>query len=83
MSGKPMQAGAPAETNSRATDAARAQDKRVLLREISSKWGKFSEDDLANLRDNDDLAQQLADKYGIPRNDAVRDVAAMMNGRAL
>jgi hypothetical protein len=85
MSGKPMQASTPAETHSQAapTDAHIAQNRRELVREISSTWGKFSEDDLAALKDNDDLTQQVADKYGIPREDAARDVAALLKGRVL
>lgn len=85
MSGNPLQASMPAGTHSQAapTDAHVAQNRRELVREISSKWGKFSEDDLAKLKDNDDLTQQVADTYGIPRNDAARDVVALLKGRVL
>ena len=32
-----------------------AETKQIVLKEIGSKWGKFSEQDLSALKGNDDL----------------------------
>jgi hypothetical protein len=58
-----------------------ALQKRDLLAEIGGKWGKFSEQDLSNLKDSDDLTAQVAAKYGLENRVANRDVAAFLNGR--
>ena len=59
------------------------QAKRALRKEIESKWGKFSEEELTSLSDNSELVSQLAEKYGIEKEKAQADVDAMMNGRHL
>jgi hypothetical protein len=55
--------------------------KRIVLDEIRTKWGKFSEQELSALKDNDDLVTQLVAKYSLDRAQAQRDVDAMMKGR--
>jgi hypothetical protein len=37
-----------------------AETKQIILKEISAKWGKFFEQDLSSLKDNNDLVTQLA-----------------------
>lgn len=59
----------------------RALQKREVLAAISGKWGKFSEQELSDLKNEDDLAVQLAAKYGIEKDIAQRDVSALLNGR--
>lgn len=59
----------------------RALQRREVLAAISGKWGKFSEQELSDLKNEDDLAVQLAAKYGIDKEIAQRDVAALLNGR--
>lgn len=59
----------------------KAMQKRALLADIAGKWGKFSEQELADLKSGDDLAAQIATKYGLARDVAQRDVAALLNGR--
>jgi hypothetical protein len=61
----------------------RALHKREVLAAISGKWGKFSEQELSDLKDEDDLAVQVAAKYGLEKDIAQHDVAALLNGRAL
>jgi len=60
----------------------KALQKRELLAEIGGKWGKFSEQELSDLKNEDDLAVQLAAKYGIEADTARREIAALMNGRS-
>jgi len=58
-----------------------AEAKRVLLKDISSKWGKFSEQELGALKNKDDLITQVAAKYSIDKAQAQREVDAVMKGR--
>ena len=41
-----------------------AQTRQTVLKDVSAKWGKFSEDDLAALNGRDDLVAQIVTKYG-------------------
>jgi hypothetical protein len=59
-----------------------ALQKRELLAAIRSKWGKFGEQELSDLKNENDLAMQLIAKYGLEEDVARRDVAALMNGRS-
>ena len=60
-----------------------ADTKKILLKEISAKWGKFSEDELGALKSKDDLITQVVAKYSIEKAQAQRDVDAMMKGRQI
>ncbi len=62
---------------------AAARTKQTVCNEIRSKWGKFSEQDLSALKNNDDLVTQRAAKYGLDRAQAQRDVDALMKGRQI
>jgi hypothetical protein len=57
--------------------------RQIVLTEIRSKWGKFSDQDLSALEDNNDLVTQLAAKYGLEKAQAQRDVDALMKGRQI
>jgi hypothetical protein len=74
-------------TNSAAdSSAARGQallTKQIIIKEIRAKWGKFSEDDLSSLKNEDDLVTQRAAKYGLEKSVAQRDVDALLNGRQI
>lgn len=59
-----------------------AMQKRVLLADIGGKWGKFTQQELSDLKSSDDLTTQVAAKYGLAQEVARRDVAAVVNGRA-
>jgi len=62
---------------------AAASTKQAICNEIRSKWGKFSDQDLSALKDNDDLVTQRAAKYGLDKAQAQRDVDALMKGRQI
>jgi hypothetical protein len=51
--------------------------------EIQTKWGKFDEQEIAALKDTDDLVAQLQTKYQLDRAQAKRDVDAFVRGRQL
>jgi hypothetical protein len=57
--------------------------KQTILREIGSKWGKFSERELPTLKDRDDLVTQVVAKYGLEKSQAQRDFDALMKGRQI
>ena len=60
-----------------------AETKQIVLKEIQAKWGKFSEQDLSALKDNNDLVAQRAAKYGLEKAQAQRDVDVLMKGRQI
>jgi hypothetical protein len=60
-------------TQSQTGDRMRTLQKRALLSEIRGKWGKFSEQELPHLRNDDDLAGQLAAKYRLQKDIAQSD----------
>lgn len=57
--------------------------KTILLKDISSKWGKFSEQELGALKNNDELVTQIVTKYSLDKAQAQRDVDAVMKGRQI
>jgi hypothetical protein len=60
-----------------------AEAKQILLKDISSKWGKFSEQELGALKNKDDLVTQIVAKYSIDKAQAQSDVDAVMKGRQI
>ena len=58
-----------------------ADAKRALLKDIRVKWGKFTEQDLNGLKNNDDLVSHVIAKYGLDKAQAQRDVDALRAGR--
>jgi hypothetical protein len=58
-----------------------AEARQIVLKEIGTKWGKFSEHDLSVLKGNDDLVNQVVAKYGLEKVQAQRDVDALLKGR--
>jgi hypothetical protein len=59
-----------------------AAEKKQLRDDIGGKWGKFTAQELTELKDNDDLVTQLVAKYGLEKNAALRDAALIVKGRA-
>ena len=55
--------------------------KQALLKDIRMKWGKFTEQELGDLKSNGDLVSQIVDKYGLDKAQAQRDVDALRAGR--
>ena len=60
-----------------------AEAKQILLKDISSRWGKFSEQELDALKSKDDLVTQIVAKYSIDKAQAQSDVDAVMKGRQI
>ena len=60
-----------------------AEAKQILLKDISSRWGKFSEQELGALKNRDDLVTQIVAKYSIDKAKAQSDVDAVMKGRQI
>ena len=60
-----------------------AEAKQMLLKDISSKWGKFSEQELGALKNKDDLITQVVAKYSIDKAQAQREVDSVMKGRQI
>jgi hypothetical protein len=73
---------AASNTNATAGQSA-AEAKQIILKEIGSKWSKFSEQDLSALKDRDDLVTQVVAKYGLEKSQAQRDVDTLMKGRQI
>jgi hypothetical protein len=53
-----------------------AKTRQIVCNEIRLKWGKFSDQDLSALKDNNDLVTQRAAKYGLEKAQAQRNVDA-------
>jgi hypothetical protein len=51
--------------------------------EIVRRWGKFSDQEIADLKDKDDLVDRVQAKYQLERSKAQRDVEAFAKGRQL
>jgi uncharacterized protein YjbJ (UPF0337 family) len=51
--------------------------------EIARRWGKFSDEEIADLKDKDDLVAKVQAKYQLERSKAQRDVDAFAKGRQL
>jgi hypothetical protein len=51
--------------------------------EIQQKWGKFSDQEIGAIKDNDDLVAQVQAKYSLDQAQAKRDVDAFAKGRQL
>jgi hypothetical protein len=51
--------------------------------EIQQKWGKFNAQEIAALKNKDDLVTQVQTKYSLDKTQALRDVDAFAKGRQL
>ncbi len=60
-----------------------SEAKQILLKDIGTKWGKFSEQELGAIKNKDDLVAQVVAKYSIDKAQAQRDVDAVMKGRQI
>jgi division protein CdvB (Snf7/Vps24/ESCRT-III family) len=66
-----------------AKTATPAETRQIVLMEIETKWGKFSQQELSALKDRDDLVTQIVAKYGTEQGQAQKDVDAVLNGRQI
>ena len=60
-----------------------AEATQVLHDDIRTRWSRFTDLDVGYLRDADDLASQVATKYGLDPATAQSDVAAVLKGRQI
>jgi division protein CdvB (Snf7/Vps24/ESCRT-III family) len=74
---------ANASSNAASNTNAATEATQIILKEIGSKWGKFSEQELSALKDRDDLVTQVVAKYGLEKAQAQRDVDALMKDRQI
>jgi uncharacterized protein YjbJ (UPF0337 family) len=58
------------------------ENRKITVSELRTKWGKFSEQELSALKDKDDLVSQVQSRYGLNKEQALRDVDALLKGRA-
>jgi uncharacterized protein YjbJ (UPF0337 family) len=58
------------------------ENRKIIVNELRAKRGKFSEEDLAALKGKDDLVSQVQTRYGLNKEQALRDVDALLKGRA-
>jgi hypothetical protein len=72
-----------AASSSPTAKTAAAATRQIVLNDIRSKWGKFSEQDLSALKSKDDVVTQLVAKYGLEKAQAQRDVVALMKDRQI
>ncbi len=73
-----------ATSNATAAKSDAATDvRRVVLKEVGAKWGKFSEQDLSAIKGKDDLVSQVVAKYSIEKAQAQSDVDALLKGRQI
>jgi hypothetical protein len=70
------------ETNSSSAPQ-NTEQKSAVMKEICSKWSKFSEQDVASMKGKADLVSQLVTKYGLPQIQAQSEVDALLKGRQI
>jgi hypothetical protein len=71
-------------TNTTQPEAAKVQAPTTGFRgEIEQKWGRFSADEIAALKDKNDLVALVQAKYQLDKTKAQTDVDAFANGRQL
>ena len=65
------------------TPATSAETRQIVLMEIETKWGKFSQPELSALKGRDDLVTQIVAKYGTEKGQVQQDVDALLKGRQI
>jgi hypothetical protein len=58
-------------------------EKSAVMKEICSKWSKFSEQDVAAMKGKADLVSQVVTKYGLPPIQVQSEVDALLKGRQI
>jgi hypothetical protein len=59
-----------------------AEERKIVVNEIQGRWAKLSDRDLAGMKGKDDLISQVQSRYKLDREQALKDVEALLNGRA-
>ena len=76
-------AAAPAAPARAWTPVQHAYARQLLLMDIHITWTKLRREEVAALRDSDELAALLVARYGLTREIAQRDIDALLAGRTL
>lgn len=67
--------------NSTSPSSAAPEGKQLLMKDIASKWSKFSEAEIAALKNRDELVTGVQAKYSIDAGQAGREVDGLLKGR--
>ena len=82
MTNQPENVGPAAVVAATPQEQARiSETKQALLKDIRLKWGKFSDQELTDLKSNDELVTQIVAKYGLEKMTAQRDADTLRAGR--
>lgn len=57
------------------------EGKQLLMKDIASKWPKFSETEIAALKNRDELVTGVQSKYSLDTTQAGREVDSVLKGR--
>jgi hypothetical protein len=57
------------------------EGRKILLKDIATKWNKFSEQETTAMKSKDDLVTQLVAKYSMEKAQAQHDADAFLKGR--
>jgi hypothetical protein len=57
------------------------EGKQLLMNDIASKWSKFSETEIAALKNRDELVTGVQSKYSLDAGQAGREVDGVLKGR--
>ena len=68
--------------NSITPTSAAPEGKQLLMKDIASKWSKFSETEIAALKNRDELVTGVQSKYSLDAGQAGREVDTVLKGRA-
>lgn len=79
----PNYAAKPAVTSPMSANGSAEPNKHTVLKDISTKWDKFSPQELSAIKTQDDLVKQVESKYGLEKGLAQREVDAVLRGRAI
>lgn len=63
------------------TPSTAEESRKILLKEIGTKWNKFSEQETTAMKSKDDLVTQLVAKYSMEKAQAQHDADAFLKGR--
>jgi hypothetical protein len=58
------------------------EGKQLLLKDIAGKWPKFSEAEIAAIKNRDELVSGVQSKYSLDATQAGREVDGVLKGRA-
>ena len=68
--------------NSITPSSTATEGKKLLMTDIASKWSKFSETEIAALKNRDELVSGVQSKYSLDATQAGREVDGLLAGRA-